>query len=385
MARFTGKKLAIVGASHFQNPLILKAKELGCETHVFAWECGDVGEKTADFFYPISITEIEAIANQCREIGVDGICTIATDLGNITVSQVAERLGLVGNPVDVVDRSTNKHLMRETFARCGDPSPRSYVVGPEDDLSSLELDYPIIVKPVDRSGSRGITELDDAAGLAEAVTLAQSESFSCEAIVEEFMTGEEFSVEFCSWEGEHTFLALTKKFTTGAPGFVETGHLEPAPVSDETLDQVKTVVSHALDSLGVRYGASHSEVILRADGTFGIVEIGSRMGGDCIGSDLVYLSTGIDFTTAVIEVALGERPSLDPKGQPGVAAIRFVFSQTDLDALSDLKSSRPDMLEFESPMESFDHQVTDSSSRFGYYIMRADTLDELAPWLPREA
>ena len=194
-----------------------------------------------------------------------------------------------------------------------------------------------------------------------------------------------FSVEFCSWEGEHTFLALTKKFTTGAPGFVETGHLEPAPVSDETLDQVRAVVSHALDSLGVRYGASHSEVMLKADGTFGIVEIGSRMGGDCIGSDLVYLSTGIDFTAAVIEIALGERPSLEPTGQPGVAAIRFVFSQADLDALSDLKSTRPYVLEFESPMEPFDHQVTDSSSRFGYYIMRANTLEELAPWLPRRA
>lgn len=383
MARFSGKKLAIIGASHFQNPLILKAKELGCETHVFAWKCGDVGERTADHFYPISITECDAIAEQCRRIGVDGVCTIGTDLGNITVSRVAAALGLVANPVDVVDRSTNKHLMREAFVAGGDPSPRSYLVGEGDDPTVLELTFPIIVKPVDRSGSRGITKLQDASGLARAVALAQSESFSNCAVVEEFMDGEEFSVEFCSWEGTHAFLALTKKFTTGAPGFVETGHLEPAPVSEATRAHIEQVVSHALDTLGVRYGASHSEVMLMPDGRVGIVEIGSRMGGDCIGSDLVFLSTGIDFTAAVISVALGEQPDLSVVGRPGCSAIRFVLSQADLDVLADLKATHPELLHFESPIEPFDHEVTDSSSRFGYFIMRGDAPSDLDPWLPR--
>ena len=91
------KKLAIIGASDFQNPLILKAKQLGFETHVFAWECGDIGERTADYFYPISITEIDQIAEKCRSIGVDGICSIGTDLGNITVSKVADKLDLCAN------------------------------------------------------------------------------------------------------------------------------------------------------------------------------------------------------------------------------------------------------------------------------------------------
>ena len=71
------KKVAIIGASELQNPLILKAKEMGYETHVFAWECGDIGEKTADYFYPISITEKEEILEKCKEINVDAVCTIA--------------------------------------------------------------------------------------------------------------------------------------------------------------------------------------------------------------------------------------------------------------------------------------------------------------------
>ena len=119
------KKLAIIGASHFQVPLINKAKEMGLETHVFAWKCGDEGEKIADYFYPISITECEEIYQQCKKIGIDGICTIGTDLGTIPVSYVANRMGLVGNSEECVKKATNKHLMRKCFEENGDPSPKS--------------------------------------------------------------------------------------------------------------------------------------------------------------------------------------------------------------------------------------------------------------------
>ena len=91
------KKLAIIGAALFQEPAILKAKAMGLETHVFAWEAGDPGEKMADFFYPISIREKEEILEKCREIGIDGIISIASDLAMVTVNYVAENMGLTGN------------------------------------------------------------------------------------------------------------------------------------------------------------------------------------------------------------------------------------------------------------------------------------------------
>ena len=144
------RKIAIIGASAFQEPLIRKAQEMGLETHVFAWECGDVGETLADEFHPISITEIEEITAVCRELGISGICSIGTDLGNITVSRVANSLGLVANSVECVERSTNKHLMRERFFSCGDPSPLSIEVRSTGELTGLSLSYPVIVKPVVR-------------------------------------------------------------------------------------------------------------------------------------------------------------------------------------------------------------------------------------------
>ena len=150
------KKLAIIGAALFQEPAILKAKAMGLETHVFAWEAGDPGEKMADFFYPISIREKEEILEKCREIGIDGIISIASDLAMVTVNYVAENMGLTGNSTAATLRSTNKHEMREAFDANGDPSPKSVVVDAGTDLEAIDIDLPLIVKPTDRSGSRGV-------------------------------------------------------------------------------------------------------------------------------------------------------------------------------------------------------------------------------------
>ena len=145
------KNLAIIGASYLQLPLIKKAKEMGYITHVFAWAANDVGEKEADFFYPISIVEKEEILKKCREINIAGICSIASDLAVITVNYVANEMGLTANSMDCTLKSTNKHLMRKAFEKNGDPSPRSFLVDKSTNLNQINIKYPAIVKPTDRS------------------------------------------------------------------------------------------------------------------------------------------------------------------------------------------------------------------------------------------
>ena len=110
------KKIVIIGANDFQNQLILKAKSLGYETFVFAWEDGAVGKDTADHFYPISIIEKEAILEECRKIKPDGICSIASDLASITVNYVAEHLGLPCNQIKYSAIQTNKYEMRKALS-----------------------------------------------------------------------------------------------------------------------------------------------------------------------------------------------------------------------------------------------------------------------------
>lgn len=365
------KKLAIIGASYLQLPLINKAKEKGLETHVFAWAAGDVGEEAADYFYPISIVEKKQILKKCQEIGIDGICTIASDLAAITVGYVADKMGLIGNSLRTVEVSTNKHLMRRCFEENGDPSPKSIRVEKASDLQDVDITYPVIVKPLDRSGSRGITRLDNDFNLKDAIDNAIDQGFDKAALVEEFATGDEYSVEFISWEGKHAFLALTKKYTTGAPGFIERGHMIPAIIDDKSLSDIIGVVEHALNSLGIMYGASHSEVKVSANGEIKIIEIGGRMGGDLIGSSLVEMATGFDFVGAVIDVSLGVSPSVELiKRNP--AAVRFIFDKSDLDKLNELKSNNPELLVAEDIHKITDEKVTDSGSRFGYFLMQGE-------------
>lgn len=375
------KKIAIIGASYLQQPLIERAKQMGLETHVFAWKSGDIGEKTADYFYPISIVEKEAILDKCRQIRIDGICSIASDLAAITVNYVAHAMQLIGNSPECTRVSTNKHDMRECFRRHNDPSPKSILVESADQLQEIELAYPIIVKPVDRSGSRGITKLYDKEGLKEAIEAAKEQGFEKCALVEEFATGQEYSVEYISWKGKHIFLAMTKKYTTGAPHFVETAHLEPALVEDIELKKVKQIVEHALDSLGIEYGASHSELKISGEGNIQLIEIGARMGGDLIGSSLVQLSTGVDFVENVIRVSLGEEPVVH-KTKEYASAVRFIFGREDLEILEKIKREHPRYLVEEDVHDITEKEVADSSMRFGYYLLKAETAEELLPYLP---
>lgn len=378
------KKLAIIGASYLQEPLIQKAKSMGIETHVFAWAANDVGEKSADYFYPISIIEKEQITQKCREIGIDGICTIASDLAVITVNYVANQLHLNANSMECTRLSTNKHLMREAFEKNGDPSPRSILVEDVTDLSGITLQYPVIVKPLDRSGSRGITKLESAEGLREAIENAKEQGFEKKALVEEFASGQEYSVEFISWKGKHHFLAVTEKFTTGAPHFIETGHVEPARLSDEMCEQVKRVVSHALDSLQITMGASHSEIKIDQDGNIRLIEIGGRMGGDYIGSHLVEWSTGVDFLENVICVALGQDINIVSKHKPYAAAVRFVFGKDDLETLNVIQREHPEYLKVVDVSDDIEGNVADSSDRHGMYLMVAENREAFEQYLPKK-
>ncbi len=362
------KKLVIIGANSFQDKLIEKAKSLGYETHVFAWECGDVGEKTADVFYPVSIVEKDEILTICRKIQPDGVCTIASDLAALTVNYVADKLGLTCNPPEIMERCTNKYAMRSCFSDAGIPSPMFTKTDSVNDAVRA-MKFPLIVKPTDRSGSRSITKVYEEGELQSAIDRAVADSFEKLAIVEEYIEGDEYSMESISYQGEHHFLTITKKFTTGEPNFIETGHVQPAGLSPKTEEEVRKMIVSALDALGVQNGAGHAEFRIDEKGTIRIIEIGARMGGDCIGSDLVYLSTGYDFLKMVIDVACGKEPDFTKAETTYRAEIRFIFGEEDAKELEMIQAKTPEKLYFVSEIEKSE-RVQDSSSRWGYYILR---------------
>lgn len=300
------KTIAVIGASYLQRPLVEKAKEMGFRVICFAWREGAVCADIADIFYPVSIIEKDEIFAICRKEKIDGICTIASDVAAPTVAYVAEKMGLNANSYEVALRANNKFAMREVFSRAGVKCPGYAKVSKGEGLYTSGWKFPLIVKPCDRSGSLGVEKVLQPSRLEEAIKFAQQCSFKHEAIVEEFIEGREISVEFISFKGVHYPLAITDKVTTEAPHFVELEHHQPAEFSYAMYEEIYATTKKALDALGVSEGASHTEYKITADNQIYIIELGARMGGDFIGSDLVRLSTGYDFVKGVINVALAQ-------------------------------------------------------------------------------
>lgn len=314
------EKLAIIGASYLQIPLVIRAKKMGIETHCFAWEDGAVCKDVCDFFYPVSVLDKEEILRICKRIEITGITTIATDIAIPTICFVAKRLNLISNSIPVSLNATDKGKMRNQFRKHNVLSPKHIVLERYSVDSFETLSFPLIVKPIDRSGSRGINKVHNYSELEKGINLALSESMSKTAIVEEFIEGEEVSVESISWKGNHYILAVTDKFTTGEPNFVELAHHQPSHFINEGFDIIKDTTIKSLDSLGIENGAAHTELKIDNEGNVFVIEVGARMGGDFIGSHLVELSTGYDFLEAVILVALNrfEIPIISHRQYAGV-------------------------------------------------------------------
>lgn len=318
------KKLAVIGASYLQRPLVEKAKEMGLYTLCFAWAEGAVCKDLVDEFYPISIVEKEDILKICQEKQIDGICTIASDVAAPTVAYVAEMMGLVGNTHLASITANNKYAMRQAFMNASVPCPQFLCV---EDCTNATIDkikqsmkLPLIVKPADRSGSLGVTKVENIDVLKDAIENALACSFKKQTMVEEFVGGREISVEFISYQGKHYPLQITDKVTTGAPHFVELEHHQPSTLSAELYAKIYSITENALNALGITNGASHSEYKITDDGDIYVIEIGGRMGGDFIGSDLLRLSTGYNFVKGVIDVALGtfNEPKLTETNHSGV-------------------------------------------------------------------
>lgn len=364
------KKIVIIGANEFQNPIILKAKDLGYETHVFSTPFGKIGEKSADYFYPISIFDKEKILEKCREIKPDAIITIASDSAVASTLYVGTNLGLPVNDYNHVLEFTNKFEMRKALQKSGILVPWFKKVKSVDEIK--EINYPVVVKPTDRAGSTSIHKVSNKEELETAIMDAIGSSYEEAAIVESVIEGNEYSCETISYKSNHKILAITKKYTTGFPQCIEVGHLEPSDLTKEAIDNLNNVVPIALDALHITNGPSHVEFKVDENNLIHIIEIGGRMGGDCIGSHLVKLTTGYDYLKMTIDVALGNNPDFNTTNHKKYGIVKFIFNENDLKIMNSIIERYPDILVLKSEIDEMNHEIVDNASRYGYYILSFD-------------
>lgn len=321
------KRLLIIGASVLQLPAILKAKELGLYVGVADFNPEATGISYADEYFNVSTIDEEGVYQAAKEFKADGIMTLATDMPMRAVAYAAQKLGLTGISYDTAIKATDKGEMMKAFESENVERPWYYILRTPEDLDGViqKITYPCISKPVDNAGSRGVMLIENREELERAVRYSSSNGREGSVIVEEYLQGSEVSVEVMVIDGEVHILQVTDKLTTGAPHFVEMGHSQPSRLRNEDIKDIRDLAARAVKSVGIDNGPAHVEIMLTDKGPK-MIELGARMGGDCITTHLVPLSTGIDMVKATIQIALGEQPDIAPKFNKG-AAIRYFKEQ----------------------------------------------------------
>ena len=299
------KKIMILGASILQLPAIEKAKEMGLEVIAVDMNPEAVGFKVPGVIIEvISTIDTPVILEAAKRHQINGIMTLASDMPMQSVAVVSHEMGLVGISEDTALKATNKAFMRDALKEGGVPIPMHFAKGKQA-LWRLEqvrsVGYKCIVKPADNSGSRGVDLLKEDADLDAAYEYTVKYSRGGEIVVEEFMEGPEVSVETLAVDGEVHVIQITDKLTTGAPYFVEMGHSQPSQLKEEIQEEIKEVAIAANNTIGIKNGPSHTEIKVTKDGPK-IVELGA-LGGDCITTHLVPLSTGVNTVECSIRCA----------------------------------------------------------------------------------
>lgn len=344
------KKLLVLAAGILQVSVIKKAREMGVYVVAVDGDPDAVGLKLADKHVVANITSEEDMLRIAREERIDGVIHPCSEVSMAVMGRLNDELGLSGISREMALRATNKHLMREAFEAYGAPSPKSYCFDNVEqawkcfckDLSGGDC----ILKPSRNSGSRGIAKVSGNISRNKFIELfkrSKSESRDNSVMLEQFVEGPEFSVEIIVWNGQVNVLTVTDKKTTEAPYFVELGHNQPSVFPNEIVKTIEDAAIAGVKALAVDNCACHAEVKVQ-NGIAYIMEIGARLGGDFISTELTYLSTGIDMVAASINCALGVEPNLIPTGDKHGVCIRYfcpqpgkLLSISNTDMLNDIR------------------------------------------------
>ena len=359
------KKLAIICANDEQIPLVIKAKEMGIETHCFAWDKAGYTDckGIADYFHPISILEKEQILEICKKINIDGVTSVWNDYAVPTVAFIAENMGLQGNKYEDALISVNKYNARQAYLNNGVNSPQFAVIheGQIPDVSKFR--YPLIVKPTDGGNSIGVIKIGRKEDLQESIQKVLNNSTRKEAIIEEFITGTEVNVDTVSCNGKHYLLGISDRELT--VGFSLLAKHYPSQFSSEIQDKIKVETIKSLDAINFKNGAAGTQFIVTETGEVFSIEINPRLSGTY--SDiLLKLHSGYDIVKGIIDIAFGkfEEPVFTNNKYSG---LYYLCKETEwARQVIENKDSDADII------EAAFYNDSNTKERKGYFIYQSD-------------
>lgn len=319
------KKILLLGGSPQQVVAIKTAKELGYYTVLCDYLPDNPGQYVADKFYNESTTDVGAVYRIAEEEKVDGILAYASDPAALPAAIVSEKLGLPTTPSKSVAILGVKHLFRQFLQEYGFACPKNFTFSPNIDIEELKeklkaLHFPIIVKPTDSSGSKGVTKLTDIENIAAAVKAADVYSRNKVLIAEEFIERGYLEViggDIFVWNGKITLfgeMSCLRDFE--GKGLIPIGEKKPTGLNQYQTEQVHRELQRLVDSLEVKFGELNIEIIVDKEDKVHFLELGPRAGGNMIPLQLSD-AFGVDLVKANVLAAMGEEPMLNPVEQPG--------------------------------------------------------------------
>ena len=317
------KKILLLGGANTQIPSILTAKKMGYYTITCDYLPDNPGQKFADEYHNVSTTDKEAVLALARELQIDGILAYATDVAAATAAYVSEAMGFPTSPYKSVDILTNKDKFRAFLEENGFCTPRargySSVEEAKKDLENFK--FPVIVKPVDSAGSKGVARMDDASQLEELVENALQYSRCKRFIIEEYVekyryqiAGDGFSVD-----GKLVFRCFANEHFSNkaASPYVPIGESFPYDMPKEVHEKVHAEIQRLLTLLDMKTQAYNFDIRIDKDYNVYLMEVGPRNGGNMI-AQVIEKATGIPFVEYMLKAAMGEDCSdlkmVEPEG-----------------------------------------------------------------------
>lgn len=385
--------LVVLGASGDQRFLIKTAQDMGLHVLAFDFDENAAARHEADDFALVSTRDVEALTwhlDDYKAQGHDiaGVITMGSDISQI-VAALAKHLGTPGQDLEKAMDTVDKVRMKDRFKAAGVPIPWYQELTSFADLEAVMATRgdALILKPVDRSGSRGVVDLRGAKDVRALYDEARDLSFEHRVMVEELLEGPQQSTETIMYQGR----GITPGFSDRnyemnekmRPQIMENGGVVPTRLAEADRLAVEDLLVRSALALGIRDGVAKGDAVLTADGPK-MIEMASRLSGGDFCESLVPLGVGVNYVKSAIQIAIGEAPDfseLEPKFYRPVAN-RYFFPKPGrlvrIDGVDDVRAHDwVKKLEFWYAPGDVVPEVTNHANRFGVCMIVADTYEEL--------
>lgn len=375
------KKIMILGAGIYQVPLIETAKRMGLYTIVVSIPGNYPGFALADKVYYENTVDDEKILEIAREENIDGIITTGTDVCVITIGKVCDALGLSGLSYEAAQVAVDKMLMKTKYEEYGVRTARFRKVlftDPDIRTTIAGLEFPLIFKSVDSSGSRGIIRVDSYDEFNSAMAYVKENTRKDYFLIEEFIEGEEFGAQAFVYNGEVVFTLPHGDYVFHGDTGVPIGHFAPYNLEESVIKDAKKQLAGAVKAMGLDNCAINADFILKDNKTY-VLELGGRCGATCL-AELVAIYYGFDYYEKILKTALGEDPDFDFGKPPVPNASHLLMSEKDgiIESQTNHNEPNPDIYQVQFDYQPGDevHKFHVGPHRIGHIITKGKTLEE---------